>query len=74
MGSRKSSVRSTLRFHLSGSEDEQSLERIHTFNLKNDIRQANVVSKIEKKESPSKIKQPMHIKDLGIKLSQQSTS
>ena len=36
-GRRKASaqVRSNLRFHISqGSEDEHSLERIHTFNLK----------------------------------------
>lgn len=38
LGSRKSSIKSTLKFHLSGSEDEQSLERIHTFNLKTDAK------------------------------------
>ena len=68
LGSRKSSIRSTLRFHLSGSEDEQSLERIHTFNLKNDLRallninKKNEEKESQRKDSPLKAKQ---LKNIG---------
>eukprot|EP00347_Sterkiella_histriomuscorum_P018713 403344459 len=78
-GSRKSSIKSTLKFHMSGSEDEQSLERIHTFNLKSDIRAVNMLN-FKKSEilsnydendtiSPQKIKQLMLYKELGPVLS-----
>ncbi|CDW80567.1 UNKNOWN [Stylonychia lemnae] len=81
LGSRKSSIKSTLKFHLSGSEDEQSLERIHTFNLKNDLKLADILSAKKRenaqnqnkenedigddKISPQKIKQLMLYKELG---------
>ena len=32
--SKKSSIKSNLKFHLSQNDNEESLERIHTFNLK----------------------------------------
>lgn len=71
MNSRRSSIKSTLKFHLSGSEDEQSLERIHTFNLKSDIReisnlggQSDYEDKNDK-QSPQKLKQLLKYKDLG---------
>ena len=60
MGSRKSSIKSTLKFHLSGSEDEQSLERIHTFNLKSEGKE---FSNLIYDESP--LKNLIKFKDLG---------
>eukprot|EP00347_Sterkiella_histriomuscorum_P020259 403338486 len=49
---RQQSITSSIRFHLSESEDEQtSLERIHTFNLKTDTNRSQ--SSIAKEESPS---------------------
>ena len=69
LGTRKSSIKSTLRFHMSGSEDEQSLERIHTFNLKSDLKelsnllQSDYSNNEEQLRSP---KSPLAIGDFGI--------
>ena len=51
---RRTSIKSSLKFHISGSEDEMSLERIHTFNLKLEANKRDVFSEgsTSKKESP----------------------
>lgn len=55
--SRASSIKSNLRFFLSGSEDELSLERIHTFNLKNEhTKKADISSMILDSKSQNSAK------------------
>lgn len=47
-------MRSSLKFHLSDSEDDQSsLERIHTFNLKDDLNDVST-SGMKTKDRPKK--------------------
>ena len=50
---RQSSVRSSVKFHFSDNEDDQkSLERIHTFNLKSEMQEDSIGSKkLQKKSS-----------------------